>query len=169
MSASSISGKALWRGCAASTQPTGDETGTGRYWLVLCTTALLAFGTTQRAYGASEGHDAAAPRAITPRGELAPEERTTIELFERSRDSVVFISTKEAVVDLWSRNVMAVPRGTGSGFIWDEAGHVVTNYHVIHGASEASIKLVDGRSFRAVLVGASPEHDIAVLKSSIGP
>jgi S1-C subfamily serine protease len=169
MSASSISEKAPRRGCAVLARPASNGTGTGRYRLVLCTTALLAFGTTQRAYGARGGHDAAAPRAITPRGELAPEERTTIELFERSRDSVVFISTKEAVVDLWSRNMMAVPRGTGSGFIWDEAGHIVTNYHVIRGASEASIKLVDGRSFRAVLVGASPEHDIAVLKISIGP
>lgn len=63
---------------------------------------------------------------------------------------------------------MAVPSGTGSGFIWNDAGHVVTNYHVIHGASEASIKLVDGRSFRAVLVGASPEHDIVVLKITLG-
>jgi S1-C subfamily serine protease len=112
--------------------------------------------------------DAAAPREITPRGELGSDERATIDLFERSRNSVVFITTKQAVVDFWSRNVMSVPRGTGSGFIWDEAGHIVTNFHVIQGASEASIKLVDGRSFRASLVGVSPEHDIAVLKIGIG-
>jgi S1-C subfamily serine protease len=112
--------------------------------------------------------DAAAPREITPRGELAADERATIDLFERSRNSVVFITTKQAVVDFWSRNVMSVPRGTGSGFIWDDAGHIVTNFHVIQGASEASVKLVDGRSFQASLVGASPEHDIAVLKIGIG-
>ena len=112
--------------------------------------------------------DSAAPREITPRGELGADERATIDLFERSRNSVVFISTKQAVVDFWSRNVMSVPRGTGSGFIWDEAGHIVTNFHVIQGASEASIKLVDGRSFPASLVGVSPEHDIAVLKIGIG-
>jgi S1-C subfamily serine protease len=116
----------------------------------------------------SDLKDAAAPRAITPRGELASDERATIDLFERSRNSVVFITTKQAVVDFWSRNVMSVPRGTGSGFIWDDAGHIVTNFHVIQGASEASVKLVDGRSFRASLVGASPEHDIAVLKIGIG-
>jgi S1-C subfamily serine protease len=114
-------------------------------------------------------HVRAAPRPITPRGDLAPEEKATIELFERERQAVVFISTKEAVYDPWSRNVASVPRGTGSGFIWDDAGHVVTNYHVIHGASEASVKLVDGRSFRASLVGASPEHDIAVLKIAFDP
>jgi S1-C subfamily serine protease len=99
---------------------------------------------------------------------LSGDERATIDLFERSRNSVVFITTKQAVVDFWSRNVMSVPRGTGSGFIWDDAGHIVTNFHVIQGASEASVKLVDGRSFRATLVGASPEHDIAVLKIGIG-
>jgi S1-C subfamily serine protease len=112
--------------------------------------------------------DTAAPREITPRGELSSDERATIDLFERSRTAVVFITTKQAVVDFWSRNVMSVPRGTGSGFIWDDAGHIVTNFHVIQGASEASVKLVDGRSFRASLVGASREHDIAVLKIGVG-
>src|ERR1700730_7070555 len=114
-----------------------------------------------------EVKDTAAPREISPRGELAGDERATIDLFEGSRNSVVFITTKQAVVDFWSRNVMSVPRGTGSGFIWDDAGHIVTNFHVIQGASEASIKLVDGRSFRAALVGVSPAHDIAVLKIGI--
>jgi len=116
----------------------------------------------------NELKDPAAPREITPRGELSGDEKATIDLFERSRNSVVFITTKQAVVDFWSRNVMTVPRGTGSGFIWDDAGHIVTNFHVIQGASEASVKLVDGRSFQASLVGASREHDIAVLKIGIG-
>jgi S1-C subfamily serine protease len=116
----------------------------------------------------ADPRNAPGTREITPRGELAGDERATIDLFERSRNSVVFITTKQAVVDFWSRNVMSVPRGTGSGFIWDDAGHIVTNFHVIQGASEASIKLVDGRSFRASLVGVSPEHDIAVLKIGIG-
>jgi S1-C subfamily serine protease len=116
----------------------------------------------------NEPKETAAPREITPRGELPGDERATIDLFERSRNSVVFITTTQAVMDFWSRNVTSVPRGTGSGFIWDDAGHIVTNFHVIQGASEASVKLVDGRTFRARLVGASPEHDIAVLKIAIG-
>jgi S1-C subfamily serine protease len=115
-----------------------------------------------------DAHGSAASRPVTPRGDLGPEEKATIQLFERSREAVVFISTKEAVVDFWSRNVTSVPRGTGSGILWDEAGHVVTNFHVIEGASEARVKLADGRSFRASLAGASPEHDIAVLKIGIG-
>ena len=116
----------------------------------------------------TQARDAAVPRAISPRGDLSPDERATIDLFERSRNSVVFITTKQAVVDYWSRNVTSVPRGSGSGFIWDNNGHIVTNFHVIQGASEASIKLADGRTFQASLVGVSPEHDIAVLKIGIG-
>jgi len=107
-------------------------------------------------------------RTVTPRGDLAEDEKSTIALFENARGSVVFISTREQVVDVWTRNVFSVPRGTGSGFIWDDAGHVVTNYHVIEGASEALVKLSDSRSYRAALVGASPAHDIAVLRIGVG-
>ncbi|MDE2439415.1 MAG: trypsin-like peptidase domain-containing protein [Betaproteobacteria bacterium] len=114
------------------------------------------------------GNQGAAPRVVTARGDLAADEKTTIELFEKARDSVVFISTKGEVLDFWTRNVRSVPRGTGSGFIWDDEGHVVTNFHVIDGASEAVVKLADGRSFRAALVGASKSHDIAVLKIGVG-
>ena len=67
-------------------------------------------------------------------------------------------------MDPWTRNVFSIPRGTGSGFIWDDKGHVVTNYHVVEGASEATVKLADGREHKAALVGASKAHDLAVLK-----
>lgn len=107
-------------------------------------------------------------RLVTARGDLASDEKSTIELFEKSRDTVVYISTKQQVMDFWTRNVFSVPQGTGSGFIWDEAGHVITNYHVIEGASEAWVKLSDGRSYRATLVGASIQHDIAVLHIGVG-
>jgi S1-C subfamily serine protease len=110
----------------------------------------------------------AAPRIVAARGDLAGDEKSTIELFERAKDSVVFITTKAQVRDFWTRNVFTVPRGTGSGFIWDDTGHVITNYHVIEKASEATVKLADGRSYKAVLVGASPMHDIAVLRIGVG-
>jgi S1-C subfamily serine protease len=79
----------------------------------------------------------------------------------------LFISTSRQVQDFWTRNVFSVPRGAGSGFIWDDAGHVVTNFHVIQGASEATIRLADGRDYKAVLVGVSPAHDIAVLRIGV--
>ncbi|MBX9810438.1 MAG: trypsin-like peptidase domain-containing protein [Burkholderiales bacterium] len=110
----------------------------------------------------------AAPRVVTPRGDLAADEKSTIELFEKSKDSVVYITTSERVMDFWTRNVFTIPKGTGSGFIWDEKGHVVTNYHVVAGASEARVRLNDGRDYRAALVGASPAHDLAVLRIGVG-
>jgi S1-C subfamily serine protease len=106
----------------------------------------------------------AEPRTVTPRGPLGADERATIDLFRRARESVVFINTRQRVADFWTRNVYSVPRGSGSGLVWDGAGHIVTNFHVIQGASEAEIQLADGRQFSATLVGTSPQHDLAVLK-----
>jgi len=105
----------------------------------------------------------AEPRPIAPRGPLAPDEQQTIGVFQRASPSVVYITTVQHVRDFFSRNVMRVPQGTGSGFVWDEHGHIVTNFHVIQGAQEALVTLADQRSFPASLVGASPDHDLAVL------
>jgi S1-C subfamily serine protease len=110
----------------------------------------------------------AEPRTVTPRGDLAEDERSTIALFEQARGSVVFIGTTERVVNPWTRNALQVPRGTGSGFVWDHLGHIVTNDHVIAGASAAVVRLADGRAYDAVLVGTSPAHDLAVLRIGVG-
>ena len=145
----------------------------GMGYRLLLTTVLIALLsavvlTVSGPLAAAPATGAAAPRAVSSRGDLAADEKSTIALFEHTRDSVVFISTSAVVQDFWSRNVLSVPRGTGSGFIWDDAGHVVTNYHVIEGASEAIVKLADGTDYKCTLVGASPAHDIAVLKISSG-
>ncbi|MGJ4949994.1 S1C family serine protease [Bradyrhizobium sp. HKCCYLS20291] len=110
----------------------------------------------------------AKPRDITPRGDLAADEKSTIALFEARSGSVVFITTVQQSVNPWTGNSQQERSGTGSGFVWDELGHVVTNYHVIEGATEALVSLTDGRSFRAALVGASPENDLAVLVIGVG-
>jgi len=109
----------------------------------------------------------AEPRAVAPRGPLSADERNTIAVFENVSQSVVYITTVQHVRDFFSRNVMRVPQGTGSGFIWDDRGHVITNFHVIRGAQEALVTLGDQRSFPASLVGASPEHDLAVLQIEV--
>lgn len=105
-----------------------------------------------------------ATRTVTPRNALDPDERSTVDLFERAKGAVAFISTRQRVVDPWTRNVLSVPQGTGSGFVWDDRGHVVTNFHVVAGAAEARVRLSDGREFGAALVGVSPAHDLAVLR-----
>jgi S1-C subfamily serine protease len=109
----------------------------------------------------------AEPRSVTARGDLAGDEIATIELFERASPTVVFISTRQRVMNVWTRNVLSVPRGNGSGLVWDDLGHVVTNNHVVEGASEATVRLNDGRSYRAVLIGSSPSHDLAVLRINV--
>ena len=109
----------------------------------------------------------AQPRVVDARGALAADEQATIEIFERASPSVVFITTRQRVVDLYTRNVFSVPRGSGSGFFWDDLGHVVTNNHVIEGTAEAIVRLNDGRSYRAVVVGRSPSHDLAVLRINV--
>ncbi len=146
----------------------GDRLLVRLFWLAVAAALLILLwrgGTYLAAW--TSGRPDAVPRLVTPRGDLAGDEQTTIELFERSRDSVVFITPRAQVVDVWTRNVFSVPRGTGSGFIWDDAGHVITNFHVVENASEATVKLADGRSFQATLVGASPAHDIAVLRIGV--
>ncbi len=105
----------------------------------------------------------ATPRAVTPRAPIASDEQATIDLFEKSKASVVYISTRKQVMDMWTRNVFTVPEGTGSGFVWDNQDHVVTNLHVIANASEAWVRLSDGRDYNAKLIGVSQDHDLAVL------
>lgn len=109
----------------------------------------------------------AEPRAVTPRGDLAGDEQTAIEIFRRVSPSVAFITTAGWRFDLWSRNVQQVPQGTGSGFVWDHHGHIVTNYHVIQNVAAAQVRLSNQRVYKSVLVGASPEHDLAVLRISV--
>ncbi len=106
----------------------------------------------------------AAPRVVAARGELAADEKSTIDIFEQSSPSVVYITTLKRVLNPWTRNVLSIPKGAGSGFVWDGLGHIVTNHHVISDASEAQIRLSDGRTYRASLVGSSPDHDLAVLR-----
>jgi S1-C subfamily serine protease len=110
---------------------------------------------------------AAESRPITPRGPLTPEEKSNIAVFESAKSSVVYISTSERVMDYWTLNVQTVPYGTGSGFIWDAAGHIVTNLHVVAGAAAATVRLSDGKDYPATLVGLSKTHDMAVLQIHI--
>jgi S1-C subfamily serine protease len=94
-------------------------------------------------------------------------EKKTINLFEKSAPSVCFITTSNVRRDFFSRNIMEVPRGTGSGFVWDKNGHIVTNYHVIQGADKAQVTLADHTSWEAKLVGVAPEKDLAILKIEV--
>lgn len=95
---------------------------------------------------------------------LNREELSTIKLFENSSPSVAFITTSNVRRDYWTMDVSEVQRGTGSAFIWNKEGHIITNYHVIQGADKATVTLADRSTWEAKLIGAAPEKDLAVLK-----
>jgi S1-C subfamily serine protease len=106
----------------------------------------------------------AQPRSVTPRGPLQADELANIQLFKQASPSVVNITSLGVQRDLFSMNVQQVPRGTGTGFVWDAQGHIVTNFHVIQGGQGARVTLADQTSYDAKLVGAFPDRDLAVLQ-----
>jgi S1-C subfamily serine protease len=109
----------------------------------------------------------AAPRTVAARGDLAADEIATIDLFKGASPSVVYITTLAVQRDRFTLDLHQIPQGTGSGFIWDRQGHVVTNYHVIRGAGAAKVTLNDGNSYTARLTGAAADFDLAVLKIDV--
>ena len=137
---------------------------TWQRWLPLSALALTLLAALLLVPACVESRTEAVPRAVTPRGALAADEQANVELFSKASPSVVHITSLSAQRDLFSMNVQQVPRGTGTGFVWDDSGHIVTNFHVIQGANGAKVTLADQSSFDASLVGAFPDRDLAVLR-----
>ncbi len=108
----------------------------------------------------------AKPLPVIARGDLAADEQSIIELFNRSSPAVVFITTSELRRGLLNFNAYEIPRGSGSGFVWDTDGNIVTNYHVIEDANRVQVTLSDGSEWKAVVVGTAPDKDLAVLHIS---
>jgi len=106
------------------------------------------------------------PRPVTQRGNFSNPEQETIALFDHSRRSVAYIRTLVRRRRTFFNPGKLVEAGAGSGWIWDQAGHIITNYHVIRGANAALVTLADNKTYRAALIGASEDKDIAVLKIS---
>jgi len=119
--------------------------------------------------GAIAAHAAVAalPDPPLPEG-LSAEERRDIDVFRRASGSVVFITNYTRQIDFFSFDAVETPSGTGSGFVWDKAGHIVTNFHVIEDGTKFSVTLGDA-DYDAVLVGAAPDKDLAVLKVNAPP
>ncbi len=106
----------------------------------------------------------AVSRPVTARGDLAGDEQNTIDIFRSAAPSVVYITSIAVRRNLFSLNVYEIPQGTGSGFIWDRQGRIVTNFHVISDASRLEVTLADHSTWKASLVGAAPDRDLAVLQ-----
>ena len=138
-------------------------------WLVLLLVGLIAV-LVYRVVSPDRSplHDSRAEsRQVTPKGDLAADEKAAIEIFKMASESVVHITRMAVRRNLMDLNVLEIPEGTGSGFVWDEQGHVVTNYHVIQGGQGAIVTLYDNSNWDVQMVGFDPNKDLAVLKIDV--
>jgi S1-C subfamily serine protease len=110
---------------------------------------------------------AAAPDQPLPGG-LGEEEIRTIQVFRKASASVAFITSVALQRDFFSLDVMQIPQGSGSGFVWDDQGHIVTNFHVIADGSRFRVTLADGSDWDAKVIGYAEEKDVAVLQVPTG-
>jgi S1-C subfamily serine protease len=109
---------------------------------------------------------------VTAEGRIQ-DESNTIDVFGAAAPATVFITQKRLVVDRFSMREQELPAGSGTGFVWDSDGHVVTNCHVAlpdcqRGTKPASLSVTmyDQKTYEATIVGHDPFHDIAILKIS---
>jgi len=131
------------------------------------------FGVSERALAAEwgkplgpayEGPEVRPRPVAPPPPELGADERATMAVFDKVSRSVVFISNTAIQRDFWSLDTMEVPQGSGSGFVWNKQGHIVTNFHVIYGASSIKVTLGERAEYKAAVIGVDPDHDLAVLQ-----
>ena len=120
-------------------------------------------------HAAASGDSAAAPGQVAPvppmsSGARVENEQNTIDVFRTAAPATVFVTQNRLVRDQWSMRALEVPAGSGSGFVWDKQGHVVTNFHVIEGARSISVTMYGGKVFPALVVGGDRKKDIAVIK-----
>ncbi|ONK81784.1 uncharacterized protein A4U43_C01F32840 [Asparagus officinalis] len=101
---------------------------------------------------------------VTPPRKLQTDELATVRLFQENTPSVVYITNLAVRQDAFTLDVLEVPQGSGSGFVWDKQGHIVTNYHVIRGASDLRVTLADQSTYEAKVVGFDQDKDVAVLR-----
>jgi len=109
------------------------------------------------------------PIAQRPDDKLGADEQTTIDVFSKFSRSVVHVTSLALRRDRMTMDVTEIPQGTGTGFVWDQDGHIVTNFHVVQEAERASVTLNDGSTYPATLVGVAPDKDLAVLKIDAPP
>ena len=116
----------------------------------------------------------AKPRVVAARSPLSAEERNTIQRFKEAKASVVFVSAILKDQDPKTQGVTKIPTGSGTGFVWDEWGHIVTNHHVISAeidgklfadVEEVEITLANGKSYKGRVIGTSFAYDVAVIQA----
>ncbi|KAF9666399.1 hypothetical protein SADUNF_Sadunf16G0225400 [Salix dunnii] len=130
-------------------------------FLVVCTSVALSFSLF---IGDIDSSALAFVITNTTPRKLQSDELATVRLFQENTPSVVYITNLAVRQDAFTLDVLEVPQGSGSGFVWDREGHVVTNYHVIRGASDLKVTLADQSTYDAKVVGFDQDKDVAVLR-----
>ena len=135
------------------------------YVFVVAAFTLFAFSVIfKRFFEESRSASIVAAPSAEMSGDLLAYERNTIDVFQQASSAVVFVHNLQKRREFFSFNVTEVQAGTGSGFLWDGKGHIVTNYHVVQGATRVAVTLIDGKTYNADIVGAEPRKDMAILK-----
>lgn len=123
-----------------------------------CLSALFLLSNFLTSIEAKETND------LSQRHDLTSEEKGTISLFKHNNPAVVYISTVKRVINPYTRDIREIPSGTGTGFIWNKQGHIISNYHVVKDNPTARVRLTNQKTYTARVIGRSKRHDIAVLK-----
>ncbi len=154
-------------------QPRGRPAGPGPAARLLSVLAVLVFFGLLAAgiifvwwygpWGGSGLNPQAQPRSVTARGSLSELEKMNIEIYQQASLSLAQVTKLSEQSSLFGLDVQEIPKGVGSGFVWDQDGHVVTNYHVVDGADAARVTLAHHATYEARQVWADPDNDIAVL------
>ncbi len=131
------------------------------FWVMVGLAVIFAVAIFQR-YSDQRQLMESQPRIVEPRGDLANFEKATIDIFNSASPSVAYIFTENAVSGFFGSR--EVRQGAGSGFLWDDKGHVVTNYHVIDGAQRVQVRMNDGEPIEATYVGGTQDYDLAVIR-----
>lgn len=144
--------------------------------ILLGCTGGVSFGWAATAFGVLPSIASTSPSTESQRVENIPASPTTLPVHGQTLDlqsqiEAVFEHVGPSVVNITSRSVefdfflRPVPReGSGSGFFYDQQGHIITNYHVIQGADELQVALADGQTLVAQVIGSDPSNDLAVLR-----
>jgi S1-C subfamily serine protease len=134
-------------------------------WAAIAVAAIVFLIAKQAWVGSASLNDPQAmPRVVAARGELFAGEKSTVNLFKQASPAVVHITAITVQRDFFSLNLYQIPEGTGSGFVWDGNGNIITNFHVIQNADAAQVTLADQSIWKARRVGVAPDKDLAVLR-----
>ncbi len=139
--------------------------------LLLLVAGALVYTVYQQRHGTTVHYVSAEPRPIAqrPDDKLGADEQATIDVFGKFSRSVVHVTSLATRRDQITMDVTQIPQGTGSGFVWDLDGHIVTNFHVVQEGDAASVTLNDGSTYPAQIVGTAPDKDLAVLHIDAPP